>query len=300
MRPLRDITERKQIEDAQLFLTQCGCTASGEDFFQSLARYLAENLGMDYVCIDRLLGDGLAAQTVAVYFDGKFEDNVTYTLKDTPCGDVVGKTICCFPKDVRHLFPRDVVLQEMMAESYVGTTLWSSTGQPIGLIAIIGRKPLANPQLAESMLRLVALRAAHELERRQAEEALRETAADLARSNEDLEQFAYVASHDLQEPLRQVDRLHGAARRRGTAAKLDAEADEFIGFAVDGATRMSQLINDLLAYSRVGTRGKELQPIDSNDVPAERPGRLCSLPSRTTTPSSRTTRCRPSVRTPRS
>ncbi|MBF0531137.1 MAG: response regulator, partial [Deltaproteobacteria bacterium] len=167
---LRDITERKRLEDAQLFLIQYGLVHSGEDFFQSLARYLAENLDMDYVCIDRLEGDLLAARTLAVYFDGKFEDNVTYTLKDTPCGDVVGKTICCFPRVVRQIFPKDIVLQEMVAESYVGTTLWSSTGQPIGLIAIIGRKPLENPQLAESILRLVAVRAAGELERQQAED----------------------------------------------------------------------------------------------------------------------------------
>ena len=122
---IRDITERKQIEDAQKFLVQCGLSASGEDFFKSLARYLAENLGMDYVCIDRLVEERLAAQTVAIYFDGEFEDNLTYTLKDTPCGDVVEKTICCFPKGVRHLYPQDEVLQEMKAESYVGTILWS-------------------------------------------------------------------------------------------------------------------------------------------------------------------------------
>ncbi len=169
---IEDITERKKIEDTQLFLVQSGWVASGEDFFKSLARYLAENLGMDYVCIDRLLGEGLSAQTVAIYFDGKFEDNVSYTLKDTPCGDVVGKTICTFSKGVRDLFPKDIILQEMVAESYVGTTLWSSWGQPIGLIAIIGRHPLLNPQLAEWMLRMVAVRAAGELERRQAEEAL--------------------------------------------------------------------------------------------------------------------------------
>jgi PAS domain S-box-containing protein len=183
-----DITERKQIEDAQMFLVHCGLPASGEEFFKSLARYLAENLGMDYVCIDRLQEEGLAARTVAVYFDGAIEDNLTYTLRDTPCGDVVGRTICCFPKGVRHLFPQDVVLQKMMAESYVGTTLWSSRGQPIGLIAIIGRQPLANTQLAESVLKLVAVRAAGELERREAEDALREQSLELQQLTETLEQ----------------------------------------------------------------------------------------------------------------
>jgi len=170
-----DVTERKQTEDALKFLVQCGSPASGEDFFQSLARYLGQSLGMDFVCIDRLEENLLVARTVAVYFDDKFEDNVAYTLKDTPCGDVVGKRICCFAKDVRHLFPKDKVLQDMKAESYVGTTLWSSQGKPIGLIAIIGRKPLADAKLATSILQLAAVRAAGELERRQAENALQFT-----------------------------------------------------------------------------------------------------------------------------
>ena len=167
-----DITESKKIENALTFLSQCG-TKKGEDFFQAMAKYLAENLKMDYVCIDRLEGDNLTARTMAVYFDGKFEDNLSYTLHDTPCGEVVGKTVCCFPSGVRHLFPRDVVLQDMMAESYVGVTLWGHSGQSIGLIAVVGRQPLENPKLAESILRLVAVRTAYELERNQAEEALR-------------------------------------------------------------------------------------------------------------------------------
>lgn len=175
----RDITEHKAIEDTQVFLAQCGRIGPGEDFFQSLARYLGQSLGMDYVCIDRLEGDRLSARTLAVYFDGKFEDNVTYTLKDTPCGEVMENKICCFPTGVRLLFPGDEVLQEMKAESYVGTILWGSKGQPIGLIAVIGRQPLANRHLAESVLQLVAIRAAGELERKWVEEKLRENQSRL-------------------------------------------------------------------------------------------------------------------------
>ena len=179
---LIDITERKMIENAQLFLARGVWTASGEDFFEALARYLGESLGMDYVCIDRLEGDMLSARTLAIYFDGKFVDNVTYTLQDTPCAEVMKKEICCFPKDVRHLFPSDLVLQEMKAESYVGTVLWGSTGQPIGLIALIGRQPLAKHHTTESILQLVGPRAAGELERKQAEEALKESEVNLARA----------------------------------------------------------------------------------------------------------------------
>jgi len=170
-----DITERKRIESVQAFLAQTSVGTADGQFFNQLAEFLAQSLGMDFVCIDYLEGDGLTARTVAVWCDGHFEDNITYALKDTPCGEVVEKAVCCYPAGVCQFFPEDQVLQDLKAESYVGITLFSHTGQPLGLIAVIGRTSIVNRPLAEKTLAMVAVRAAGEMERQQAEAALRES-----------------------------------------------------------------------------------------------------------------------------
>ncbi len=101
--------------------------------------------------------------------------------------------------------------------------------------------------------------------RKAAEAALRKSAEQLKRSNAELEQFAYVASHDLQEPLRSIAGPLQLLQKR-YAGKLDGTADTFIDHAVTGATRMQQLIDDLLTYSRAGRSEKPFAPVDCNDL----------------------------------
>ena len=113
-------------------------------------------------------------------------------------------------------------------------------------------------------------------ERQRAEDKLKETLLDLERSNKELEQFAYVASHDLQEPLRMVASYTQLLEKR-YGDKLDSDAREFIQFAVDGAIRMQRLINDLLVYSRLGTRGKTFEPTDSHEVLGQAIANLSAL-----------------------
>ncbi len=104
--------------------------------------------------------------------------------------------------------------------------------------------------------------------RKEAEKELRRLNEDLLRSNRELEQFAYVASHDLQEPLRMVSSYTQLLAKR-YEGKLDQDAHDFIHFAVDGANRMQRLIHDLLAYSRITTRGSPFAPVDLHEALGE-------------------------------
>jgi PAS domain S-box-containing protein len=218
-----DITERKRAEDLLRFLGQSGGEITGTGFFTELARYLARVLDVDFVCIDRLEEGRLSAQTLAVFHDGQFKDNVSYTLRDTPCGDVVGQKICCFPQNVRGLFPRDAVLQELQAESYLGATLWNTQGEPIGLIAVIGRRPLADTRQAESILHMVAVRAAGELERRQSEEQIQLQVQELRELNEEMTIFNNAA---VERELRMIElkkEINELCARAGLPLRYDLD-----------------------------------------------------------------------------
>jgi PAS domain S-box-containing protein len=254
---IRDITERKQREEVDAFLSLAGSRSTDEPFFEALARFLAQSLQMDYVCIDILEGDGLTARTLAVWHDGHFEDNVTYALKDTPCGDVVGQQVCCFPASVAQFFPRDQALQELRAESYIGITLWSHTGEPIGLIAVIGRRPLTNRSQAEAAMERIGVRAASELERLIDETKIRKL-------NADLEQRVLARTAELE-----------VANQALTVAKSQAEAasvtksDFLANMSHEIRTPMNGILGMANILRREGVTPKQAQRLDTIDTSAQ-------------------------------
>lgn len=267
---LKEITERKRTEEVQLFLAQTSSGSKEEPFFYALARYLAQSLDMFYVCIDRLEGDGLNATTVAVWCDGQFEDNVTYALNDTPCGDVVGKEVCSFPASVCQYFPRDQVLQDLRAESYIGVTVFSHTGAPIGLIAVIGREPIINARLAEDTLRMVCVRVAGELERLEAEEALRMSIEENLRIQDQLNQvhrmemlgqLAGGVAHDFNNLLTVI---MGYSAELSSSLPPDSQSRLDAEEILKAGTRAKGLTQQLLIFSR--KQHTQAQVLDVNEL----------------------------------
>jgi two-component system, cell cycle sensor histidine kinase and response regulator CckA len=256
-----DISERKKIEEAQLFLLKCGHTASGEDIFEILARYLAEHLQMDFVCISRLAGDNLSVRTLAFYFDGHFQENMTYAFQDAPCGYVIGKTVYSCTDNVCRQYPEDTMLQEMAAESYVGATLWDSHGKAIGLISVIGRKPLVSPNLSESVVKLVAIRAAGELERRdtEAEKANLQSQLMQAQKMESVGRLAGGVAHDFNNMLGVIlGHVDLAQDQINPADPLYDDLSE----VKKAAQRSADLTRQLLAFARKQTVSPKIMDLN--------------------------------------
>jgi diguanylate cyclase (GGDEF)-like protein/PAS domain S-box-containing protein len=174
---VRDVTERKRIEDALRNIAAGVSAATGERFFQQLVLHLGKLFEARYAFIGLLdETDRNLINTLAVSQDGAIVDNVSYRLDDTPCANVIGQGTCAYPDHARELFPRDVLLQQMEVESYIGTPLFDAAGQPLGLIVVLDTRPMVDTPQVKPILEIFAARASAEVQRLRAEARIRHMA----------------------------------------------------------------------------------------------------------------------------
>jgi PAS domain S-box-containing protein len=169
--------QRKYIEETLQEIAQSISASIGEAFFDALVEQLAQTLNLDYAFIGILSDLKNSVETVAFYSQGRIVDNFEYELNHTPCDHVVGQYFRYYPEKAQQQFPNDRLLSGLGVESYMGAPLFNAAGEPLGLLVMMSRRAIADPQLAESMLKIFATRAAAELERQQAESALRQQEA---------------------------------------------------------------------------------------------------------------------------
>jgi len=159
----------------------------GDDFFTSLVLALTRSLAVDYALVAEVAGDGTRAQVIAGAEGDRVMAPIGYDLEGTPCADVLKSDLCWHVQGVQRDFPHDRLLVEMGADAYAAVPLRDSAGKAIGLLAILHKSRLPVYGHVESALRIVAVRAAAELERRQRER-------DLTRANRSLDDLIATAS----------------------------------------------------------------------------------------------------------
>lgn len=275
-----DVTQEKLFDDAIHLIVSVVSGKTGSEFFQLLTRSLAELFATRYCFVGVLEHpESRQVKTIAVYAKGEPAPNMAYDLKGTPCAMVMGQTTCIYPQDVQSLFPDDHLLVEMDADGYLGTPLFDSEGNPLGIIVLIDNRPLHDIDKMKAIMEIVAARAAAEIERNKADELLQqqrrrlqemvdERTAELQNANRELEAFSYSVSHDLRAPLRSIDGFSHALLD-DCADQLDEQGRDYLNRIRSNAQRMSMLIDDLLQLSRVTRQTLNKKQIDLSDLVEE-------------------------------
>lgn len=192
-----DITVRKQVETALSTSALAVSRAYGRELFVELSRYLAAILDVDVAFIAEMRRDDPAMMHVVAFIaDGVPREHFDYALADTACATVVGHGFRIYPAALNTQFPLDDDFIEMGAEGYAGYPLNDAQGRPLGLISIVSRRPLEQPEFIESVMKIFAVRAASELERERADQALVASQASYRQIFEASEDAIFVHDFD--------------------------------------------------------------------------------------------------------
>jgi PAS domain S-box-containing protein len=286
---MTDITERKRTEEAVLNIARGISATTGEKFFLSLVEHLADILSADYAYIAEIVPDKPnTVKTVSLIADGSFIDNIEVDLRGTPCETILEKITCSYSSGIQDKFPGAFMMARMGVEGYAGTLLSGSSGSPLGLMAVMYRKPFSNSTMVESMLQIFAARAAAEMERRHSEAALRKAKEEIEAWNRELEKRVEEKSDELrksQDRLVQTEKLSAMGRlAAGLAHELNspltgllsliekyrgkAEEDtrEYMEMSLmlKASEHMAKIIKDFGSFSRV--QKSEFVRLRLNDI----------------------------------
>ncbi|MES1216073.1 MAG: CheR family methyltransferase [Bacteroidota bacterium] len=240
-----------------------------EEFYGSLVTYLANKTGIDYTLIGEVSekeNNLFTIKTLAFCNRGKLVDNIEYSLFAGPFEETVQGKLYSYIKDCRITFPDDPAVKQFNIEGYAGYPLSDHAGKAIGIVAVMHEKAIPDAEYISSVLTIVAKRAEFEMERSRFNEALKannlnlkSAVEELKQTNVQLQQFAYVASHDLQEPLRKIMMFSNLIRAKDKYIIHD-DVNKYLDRIENASARMRILIDDILNYSRLLSHEKLFEP----------------------------------------
>lgn len=274
-----DITRKRKTESIVETLVKATSSHYGQAFFDTLVRDICTLLEVEYAFVARSIENDTRMRTLSFHALGNPAVNFEYATSGSPCGDVLGKRPLVIRSSIQERYPQARELVDMEAQSYMGVPLFSTRHESLGVLAVVGTRPAEESELAEHILTIFGARAQLEIERLEAEQALRtlnielekrvrERTEELQASNRELESFAYSVSHDLRSPLRTIDGF-GQALEEDCAPLLDEQGREYVDRIRRASRRMADLIDDLLSLSRSSRGVLEKSDIDLSSIARE-------------------------------
>lgn len=267
-----DVSEEKRREAQLLDLATGMAGQTGHAFFESLVCNMTKTMGADMLFVGEL-GNSSDVTILAGTVDGAALNRFTYSLENTPCNHTTNQSdLCVYPDRVDELFPNDLALVEGKFKGYVGQSLRDETGQPVGILVALWRRPITNHAEASALMAIYGGRAAAELLRLQRdreiqrlnetlEQRVRERTAELQTLNAELDSFAYSVSHDLKTPLRSIDGFT-ALLDETLQGRLSPSEENMFQRILGATSRMGVLIADLLALARISQSELRWQWVD--------------------------------------
>lgn len=255
---VRDISDRKRQEEALRLIVQGTASVTGSDFFQALVQNLAQVLQVRYATIAELC-DRDRLRTIALWGNGELMENFEYNLAGTPCANIFNRNQSCLYRDrVVELFPETPDLREWQIRSYWGIPLRSSTGEAIGILAVLDVKPLEVNATLESIFQIFAARGGAELERAIAARQLKAAKEAAEVASQAKSEFLANMSHELRTPL---NGILGYTQIMQQANNLN-DHRQGITIINQCGSHLLNLIEDILDLSKIEARRLELYESD--------------------------------------
>lgn len=262
---------QKSEEKIRLFNQQLSCISQdtyssiGHEYFNNLVRSLASVFRMRFAFIGKVEeGSPKTLRTVALWNKNKIVENLTFILEKTPCEKVIDQGTGFYPQNVQKYFPNSKFLADWGIQSYLGVPLLNLGKKTFGVLAIMDENPIEDHDHYHSILNILASRCSSEIERMDVESELKSKTKELEKSNQVMQDFVSIASHDLQEPVRKIAVFGSRLTEKGN--DLKPESREYVNRMQKTALRMQNLIEDLLLFSRASTDKEPFKNIDLNII----------------------------------